>query len=588
MSNDLVLGLKELDRAYPHYERAARYFEGEPREVLELFHPRIRAMLARMGQAYRFRLARKPVTVLANRLKLTSVTVPDDDGATRLLDDIRSANQMGIWEQEVILRTLEYGDAYAMVWPVDEDEPTLPEKLRQVGVEITVHTPLNVRVVYDQQTRRRALFVVNRWLERNEVLGTEQQRVDLYYRDRVERYYRAGAPTWAPIAGALGVSLGYLWGAGESMAQSDAGGWLPFVDDQSDDTGVLDNPYGELPFFHYRNAVPYGRPEHADAYGPQDAINKLLTTHLASVDAMGFPQRVALMDPAAVLDENNDDPDWDDDTEAAVQSGATPKKSGVGSSQRSGPGILQYLTGIKDVKEFSPAESANFTDPVELYVRLMALATDTPLHELDPSTDPPSGKALKVANAPLDARQEHRETLLTPPFAEMYQFALLVKGTHVTSVEVEFAPVPQTEDPDDWEVAEQKERRGVPQAQVLRERGYSDDQIDEWTATDDETDLRHRVDLLVQLGTALGGVGGFPAAVEAGIINGKQAAEFTAMLLGLATGVDGAPADGKPEPGVDPAALLSGLPGMPPAPQSPAPVPDKTRAIRGKGGKQSG
>lgn len=542
MTTDLAKGLAVLGDARPDYDRAHRYYEGDIPEVLDHFHPAIRRAVRLTGAAYRFRLARKPVSLLSNRVGVSSVTVPADDATTQVLDDIRKANGLtGVWENALITRTFEYGDAYLCVWPADD---TSDDAVRKVGVEVTYHSPVNVRMVYDLETNRVPQFVIKQWLTKTPD-GQDMTRVDLYYRDRIERYARLGREASTPAANVTGPQSSGA-DAGFTPWNGDDQG-LDAAEERGDTrwpAGTLENPYDTLPFFHFRTDMPYGRPVHADAYGPQDAINKLTITHLSAVDTMGWPQRVALLDPAAVLNENNDDPDWDDDADAQAVNGlpglpGRQRRGGQSSSMRSGPGIIEYLSGMKDVKQFDAAESANFIEPIPTYLRLMSMATDMPLYELDPAVTPPSGRALKVANAPLDAKQEHLEALLDTPFVQAYEFALKVVGK-TAEVEVEFKPAPRTEDPEDWQVAKEQEDRGVPQAQILRERGYTNDQLDEWLASDAETDLSHRLDMVVKLGQALGGQGGgFSAAIQAGLLDAAQAAAIVAQLLTMAAGDEG-------------------------------------------------
>src|SRR3546814_17791675 len=58
--------------------------------------------------------------------------------------------------------------------------------------------------------------------------------------------------------------------------------------------GSVENETGEIPFFHFRTARPYGRPEHKKAYGPQDALTKLVTTMMSTSAFAAFPQTWAL------------------------------------------------------------------------------------------------------------------------------------------------------------------------------------------------------------------------------------------------------------------------------------------------------
>src|SRR3546814_18417719 len=71
--------------------------------------------------------------------------------------------------------------------------------------------------------------------------------------------------------------------------------------------GSVENETGEIPFFHFRTARPYGRPEHNKAYGPQDALTKLDTNMMSNSDFANFPQRGALQETGTTTD---DDLDW--------------------------------------------------------------------------------------------------------------------------------------------------------------------------------------------------------------------------------------------------------------------------------------
>lgn len=601
MTTDLDLGIQQLALARPQYDKAHNYFEGSIEEFTGHFHQSIRKLIAEQGSAYRFRLARKPVTFMANRVKIAAVKVLETEGdstdntepgaapvesedATDTLDLIRKANKMvGVYEYEQHLRTFEFGDSYLFVWNVDPDEENADPLLKSVGVEMVYHSPMNVRMIYDQQTERYARYVINRWQEKFTDDDTENpmpltkvfQRIDLWYRDHLERYWRPGeGPTTAQAsqiatADKTQALVGEPGGYGATL---DTAGWQPYVDDQSGPDGVLDNPHGELPWFHFRTAMPYGRPLHENAYGPQDAINKLTITHLTSIDGAGWPQRVALMDPAAILDQNNDDPEWKDDAEAVDVALRTLRQGrGSGDSrQRSGPGTTQYLTGVKDVKQFDAAQSSNFIEPIPTYLKLMAICCDTPLQEIDPASDPPSGKALKTANAPADAAQGRYEALLDGPWGAAYRFALKLKGVVVDSVDIEFEPVLQTADVEEWDVVAAKNASGVPKQETLREQGYDPKKIEGWFPDADEQDMDARVDTVVKLAAAMRDMS---SAVTSNLLDAETARKLLATLLTDATGTEVSDEIGQAQLDAEQAKLLGPLnnAGVPGASDGPKP-----------------
>ncbi|MCX4504573.1 phage portal protein [Streptomyces anulatus] len=452
MIDDLVYGWTEMDNALPDYERAEAYYKGDIDEVFA--SPRIRQLISATGERYRFNLAKTPVNVLVNRVELVAVTAPDEPGANEVIEEIWDANGLEVHYPELIKRTFMYGDAYLMVWPLYDDDPTTTadDELFATGVELTVHSPLHCRVIYDPENERRKLFAIKRWKTRTS-LGTVW-RVDLYYPDHIEQW--AAKPGETPASDAWEPYLGN---------DEDPGSWL------------LDNPYGEIPFFHHRNALPYGIPEHKDGYGCQDAINKMLITQLTTTDSHGWPQRYALVDKGAELDQNNDTPHWGDDEDA---NDTTRLDRSSSSNLYGGPGTVETFDGMKAVGQFSAADPVVFTDPAQLYVRLMAQITETPLHAFDPSGDTPSGESLKVAEAPLVKKAINREAMLKSPVQETWKFALRIRGVDVSRIDVRFAPSQAATGVSDWEVVELKQKVGVPKDQTLIEAGYQAELVATW------------------------------------------------------------------------------------------------------------
>lgn len=452
--DDLLDGIAELDAAFGDYAEAEEYYTGNAPEVFASH--RIRRQLARTGERYKFALAATPVRVLANRVTLTGVTT-GNQAADDTIQAVRDDNLMGIIEADAHLMTFKFGDAYLFAWP------TLDTNDQASGVRVLLNSPETVRAIYDDDDPQRLLYVIKSWVEKRH--GAQVRRADLYYdetadtdntkrRARIERY------TTRPDMARDG---------------SRAEAWEPYLDGDQEEW-LIEHDYG-MPWVHFRNGLPYGAPEHLAAYGSQDAISKMLITQLSTTDSHGFPQRYRLIDDKATLDDNNDDPDWEDDTHA---NDTTQLSGGVSSGMRGGPGTMQDFTGTKSVGQFDAADPKVFTDPTDLYVRLMSQLTDTPLYDFDPSKEQPSGIARKRAEAPLISKASNRQLYLTAAWRHFWMRVLGILGHQATTVTVSWAPAFTIDDTEGWQVLAAKRQMGVPLEQLLVEAGYTAEQAKEW------------------------------------------------------------------------------------------------------------
>lgn len=435
--SDLMNGVKAVLENFANYQEAEDYYTGACGEIFA--NATMRRLLEKTGDKYKINLSRTPVDVVADRLAINSVSVVDSAEQTAILQrDVWEANDLGRRSSGFNRDALEYGDNYVFVWD-GEDEGT---------VQIIANNPKATRVIYDVETKQKAQYAVKLWKE------DDTWRATLYYADRIER--------WVTIKN------------GKAENPVDWKQYTTEIDVNGDAVWPVDNPYGRIPVFHLRTDGPYGVPEHKNAYGPQNAINKLVVTQMGTTDYHGFPQRYALAE-ASTADSDDDATDWgDNDTEADATTGTKSKLKG-------GPGEMWFLDGIKSAGQFDAADPHNFMDPLEIYVRLMAQTTTTPLHYFDPSGDTPSGESLRTANAPLDKKCVDRQDAFGPTHADYLEFALLVLGVTVTTkVQVDWKPVTHVQDKDGWEVAALKLSAGVPPRQVFQEMGYTAAQLDEW------------------------------------------------------------------------------------------------------------
>lgn len=499
---DLVAAYAELCAARPKYAKAEAFYDGD---VDELFaSDKVAKMLAKshLNELEEVNFARIPVDAVANKLRIAAVTT-DTPTADEDLAELIRRNQLKLEAPALHTRACSQGDAYLMVWPETDDDGTI------TGVNMFVNSAAIVRVIYDEENPLLARYVIKTWTVG---AGKDQvTRADLYYRDRIERW---------------------LW-AGKHSDKQDK--WEPWSGDGQD--AVLDNPYGELPFFHFRTARPYGRPEHYAAYGPQSIINKIVVSHAATIDFQSLPQRYGLIDPA--VDQSGAQSDFDPDRPEDVE--ADPESPNHMSQLRSDPGEFWQLQGYRQVGQFDAANPAVYMGPFDRYIKAMAQVTDTPFTAFDSTGDAISGESRREANAPMIAKVEARQESFGSSWIPAYTFALRLLGHEDVVVDVRWQPAEQVSDLDGWAIVKAKVEAGVPRERALVEAGYPPEQVAGWLqALDDDAELGRRAALLLQIGNAVQALG---TGVQLGSVTSDQVGVLLDTMLGAAANLGTAEAN---------------------------------------------
>lgn len=447
-------GTPELNQAYwsldasrPAYERADSFYDGTVSEVYA--SRKVKRLLAKAGYPGMdsFNFAHIPVDAVADKLYLNSLT-SGDDNADALIEDLWDVNELGL-EAPILHRNVcKFGDAYMFVWPSAD-----PDGQDITGVDMIVEDPLTVRVFYDAVNPRKKTFAIKSWCE-----GSTSDRFTyafLYYPDRVERWYHKGTVTKASKAG--------------------ADRWEPYTADGQD--SVIENPLGFVPFYHFRTDRPYGVPEHINAYGPQLTLNKLITSHVSSIDYQSFPQRYTLaetgtsgpnyqqgeVDPFSPEDANSD-----------------PEAVTTASQLEADPGTVWDFRDIKAVGQFEAANAATFLEPFDRYVKALSQTTDTPFHYFDSTGDAVSGEARRQTNDLFHSKVSARQMSLGFTWGQLYVDVLGFLGVFVERVDAVWRPVTPAESLTDPESMQLKRDLGVPNDVLLVEMGYAATQVEEW------------------------------------------------------------------------------------------------------------
>jgi hypothetical protein len=419
-NNDMKKAIEMITDRRSYYLNAEAYYEGIQSEV---FPSKRWYNLLTQSEKYsktdfRFNFSRTVVDSVLNRLEIANFMAPNEQ-ANKTIYDVWEMNDMQFDADEIHRRALVYGNAFAVVWTDTTG-----------NITIDYNSPLTTTIIYDDENPRIKKYAAKLWQTEDPADYTKKiARLNMYYPDRIEKYS--------------------MYGEIENVVSE--GGFILIE--------VIENPWGEVPVFHFRTSKQYGRPEHADAMGPQDAINKMIVTHMTTVDYQGAPQRYALSD-------NGNTAEFDDFNEDAAPEDNLGKL-------KNGPGELWYLKGVSKVGEFAPADHKVFTEPVKDFVRSMASITNTPLHYFEKTGNVPSGEALRTAEAPLMKKVQDRQITFGSTWQDIMRFVLRVEGVaDYNSVTVKWNNLESMDSLDAWEVAVKKRVVGVSLEQVLVEMGY--------------------------------------------------------------------------------------------------------------------
>lgn len=412
MITDIKQAVESLVDRRGVYTNAENYYVGSQREV---FADARWSRLFKDAGSYNLNFAKTVVDTVLDRLEIATVK-----GTKKLAD----ATLNKIWEQneltldatEIHRRALVFGDCYAVVWPDEDGE-----------VQITYNSPLTTVLIYDPESPRKKSYAAKTW-ETVDVFGKTVSNLNLYYADRIEKYKRHGDL---------------------DTAAHDPHNWTH--------TETVENPFGEVPVFHFRTHRPYGTPEHASAIGPQDAINKMVANHMVTVDYQGAPQRYALSNWGNTSE--MDDFDNDDTIRENIN------------GLKAGPGELWYLNGVTQVGQFPAADPKVFTEPIMAYVKSMASLTQTPLHYFQNNGQFASGEALRTAEAPLIKKVKERQLSFGATWREIFRFALRIENVD-SDVQIKWQGAESMDSTDAWSIAQIKKAMGIPMEIILMEMGY--------------------------------------------------------------------------------------------------------------------
>lgn len=405
------------------YAKANDYYYGNHR--LAFATEKFRNAFGSLLKAFADNLCPTIVDTVADRLQVTGFTSENDKDVDELAADLWRVNRMDRRAGETHTEALKSGDAYVIVWP---DANGVPRIFAQAAGLCALE--------YDTENPGVILKAGKIWKD-----NLDRWRLTLYYPDRLEKY--ASLP-----------AKGSDFPSGSGMFQ-------PF--EVPGEPWPLPNPWGVVPLFHFANNAftgSYGRSELADVIPLQDAQNKAVTDMLVAMEFVALPQR------------------WMTGVELELDEVTGQFK------QPFIPGADRIWTvGAPDATfgQFPGADLTQFVAVQEAFRVEIARVSRTPLHHLMPTASAfPSGEAMKTAEQPLLSKVKDRQIAWGNVWEDVMRLALRMTGREVESLTCNWLDTSPRNEKALLESLLLKDQIGVSKAQLLREAGYTDEQIEQF------------------------------------------------------------------------------------------------------------
>lgn len=220
-----------------------------------------------------------------------------------------------------------------------------------------------------------------------------------------------------------------------------------------------DNPYGEVPLFHFRLERRIVKSDLTNVIPLQNAVNKLVTDMMVSAEYGAFKQRWVISNSNTEALKNAPYEIWD-----------IPAGDGVGQQSKVG--------------QFEATDLDNYIGAIDNLTSTIAVISRTPRHYLFGQAGDPSGEALITMEAPLNKRCAEHIAQFIPVWRDVARFMLKVQGVDVegkdiiATFEAPETVLPKTQ----GEIRKLGKAVGIPLVTMLRDEGKDEAWIEQMEA----------------------------------------------------------------------------------------------------------
>ena len=414
MTADLQTAYEALKGKQDHCDELWNYYDGD--HPLVYSTQRLRKVFRNLDAKFIENWCAVVVDSAAERIQLQELTVANDEMASKRLTALWKSTELDLDADEVHLASLVTGEAFVIAWP-----GALPGG--GFGAPGAYYNdPRLCHCEYNGENPRQMDFAAKWWQMRD-----KRRRLTLYYPDRLE-YYVTAKPA-------------------EQITSYKA-----FV---ADDLDSAENPYGQIPVFHFQRTRRKVISELKNVIPLQAAANKLLADMMVSAEFGAFRQRYVISNADTGTLKNAPNEIW-----------GIPAGDGTGQGS--------------SVGELSATELANFSGAIGDIVSAISAISRTPHHYFFHSSGGvPSGEALIALEAPLNKKVQKYIDRFANTWQRVAAFLLLLEGQQVDpeAITPTFADPATVQPRTQAEVQEIRVRSGEPLTTVMRDQGRSEADI---------------------------------------------------------------------------------------------------------------
>ena len=410
---DLQRAYKALSGKRKAYTDLWAYYDGKQPTVYT--SKRLKEIFRDLDATFNENWCSVVIDCATDRINLEGFAVADSADAGGKLTTLFQELQLGLEADDVHEAALVTGEAFLIAWKEEGDE--LPQ--------VYYNDPRLCHLFYDAENPRKKSFAAKWWVDQQ-----LKMRLTLYYPDRLEYYVSRGKHDHV----------------------SSANTFQPLPDDP-----VVDNPFEEIPIFHFRPERRIIKGDLANVVPLQNGINKMLSDMMVAAEYGAFKQRWVISNGDISKLNNSPNEVW-----------GVPTGDGIGQQSQVG--------------QFDATPLENYLKAIDSLSAAVAIISRTPKHYLFSQVGTPSGEALIAMEAPLNKRVQNHIDRFTITWREVAAFLLKLSGATevpLISIQPQFTR-PETIQPEtEARIRKANVDSMVPLVTALRWEGKTQAEIDQ-------------------------------------------------------------------------------------------------------------
>jgi hypothetical protein len=425
-SLDLKLAYEALRAKNVPYKKLWDYYDGD--HPLMYTASRLEEIFKDLDAVFTQNWCAVVIDSVNDRINLKGITFADTAAQTAW-DALWGEHELAAESDDAHLAAQVVGEAFIIAWK-NEKKNAEGEGAGEAEEELQVfyNDPRLCHVEYDPENPHRKAWAAKWW---DDALG--YRRLTLYYADHLE-YYRSNV---------------------KAQTLTSVNAFKTLMDENGEDASRADNPFGEIPVFHFRPQRRKVISDLKNAIPIQNGVNKLLVDMMVAAEFGAFKQRWVITN-ANIPGKLKNAPKmiWE-----------IPAGDGQGQQTQVG--------------EFSATDLDNYIKAVDNLAGSLSSITRTPKHYFSNQGGDPSGEALITMESPLVKKAQERIDRFAPVWRSLASFIMKLNGSEVD----ESAITPVFDDPRTTQPVTQANVRktskdtGIPLRTLLRREGWTKQEL---------------------------------------------------------------------------------------------------------------